>query len=219
MTLCKIVLITMLSLLAESGARADKLDDFKEAVTKVGCETIPYSDHQSDCKSQQSSVDDWCKGGRGPVSCAVNVTYDLKTQLINEHKNLDALEEKRRGLDEKRSHATDDSEKSAFDSQIEDIDKDIESSKRKIEDLEHELDKRKDQVQKVIDTIDKCIDYRMAVDNIYAYTSDKVQGENDPAIKPYADQLRDMYEASKSGHAKQITEKHNAHDTCTKELP
>ena len=67
-----------------NAAHADKLDDFKEAAAKKGCESIPYSDLQSDCKSQQSEVKGWCDGGRGPVTCEIGVTADLQSKLEKE---------------------------------------------------------------------------------------------------------------------------------------
>ena len=51
--------------LGASVASADKLADFKDAVAKTGCESIPYSDYRSSCQSQQSQVHDWCDGARG----------------------------------------------------------------------------------------------------------------------------------------------------------
>jgi len=97
-------------------------------------------------------------------------------------------------------------------------DKDIEASRKKIEDLRSELVKRKDLVEKTIYTLDKCIDYRRAVMNVYAYAIDKVRGENDPDIKPYAERLRDKYPEAISGHEKQISNKTNSLETCKKEL-
>jgi peptidoglycan hydrolase CwlO-like protein len=200
-------------------AHADKLDDFKEAVNKKGCESIPYSDLQSNCKSQQSDVHDWCDGGRGPVTCDVGGTRDLVAKLEKEQKNLDALNDKRRDLDDKRSHASDDAEKSRLSSEIDLVDKDIDASKRRIDDLKNDLSKRKDLVNKTIETLGKCIDYRRAVLNVFAYALDKVRGESDPTIKPYAEQLRSKYEESKAGHEQQISNKDNSVDTCKKELP
>ena len=63
-------IIGVLFVLAGHVANADKLSDFQEAVKNEGCNSIPYSDYRSTCQSQQSSVHEWCDGGRGPVSCS-----------------------------------------------------------------------------------------------------------------------------------------------------
>lgn len=206
-------------LVSQSIARADKLDDFKDAVSKTGCESIPYSDLQSNCRSQQGDVHDWCDGYKGPVACDIGGTRDLQSQLDKEQRNLEALKDKRRDLDDKRSHASFDQDKSSLTSQIEAVDKDIEVSTKRIEDLKTALSKRKDTIEKTMYTLSKCIDYRRAVMNVFAYALDKVRGETDPAIKPYAEQLRNKYEESKSGHEEQIKNKTNSLETCKKEMP
>lgn len=55
--------------------------------------------------------------------------------------------------------------------------------------------------------------------NVFAYATDKVRGESDPDIKPYAQTLRDMYPQEISGHEKQSTDKGNALENCKKDLP
>lgn len=204
---------------ATSTGKADKLDDFKDAASKQGCESIPYSDLQSNCRSQQGEVHDWCDGSRGPITCEVGVTKDLQSRLEKEQRNRNDLKDKRRDLDDKRSHASDDKEKSRLTSEIESVDKEIEASSKRIDDLKSDLGKRKDLVEKTKYTLNKCIDYRRAVMNVFAYALDKVRGENDPNIKPYAEKLREKYESSKSGHEEQITNKNNSLETCTKEMP
>jgi len=214
-----LALLAALLFVCEATTWADKLDDFKEAVNKIGCESIPYSDGRSDCNSQQGEVHRWCDGEKGPVTCELSATRDLQSKLASEQKNNEALRDKRRDLNDKRSHASDDQEKSSLTSEIEAIDKDIEASTKKIEGLKSDLDNRKYSIQKIMDTINKCIDYRRAVMNVFAYAQDKVRGENDPDIQPYARQLRDKYEESKRGHEIQITNRNNSLDDCKKEMP
>jgi hypothetical protein len=210
--------LAALLLVCTSTAWADKLDDFKEAENKTGCDSIPYSDQRGNCKSEQDYVHPWCDGEKGPITCEVGVTRDLQSKLDAERRKSEELKDKRRDLDDKRSHASDDQEKSKLTSEIEAVDKDIEASTKTIEGLKSALDDRKYLIQKTMDTLNKCIDYRRAVMNVFAYVLDKVRNEDDPDIKPYAQKLRDKYEASKSGHETQITNKTNSLDTCKKEM-
>jgi hypothetical protein len=70
--------------LGSSVAVADKLSDFKEAVGTVGCDSVPYSDLRSNCKSEQSTVHEWCDGARGPVTCgSEGITRQLKDNIEN----------------------------------------------------------------------------------------------------------------------------------------
>lgn len=212
-------MVLMFSVSAIPVVRAEKLDDFKEAASKKGCESIPYSDLQSDCKSQQSEVKGWCDGGRGPVTCEIGVTADLQSKLDKAKSRRSELQDKRRDLDDKRSHSSDDTEKSDLTSQIEALDKALEEVSKQIDDLRAELEKRKDIVEKSIYNLNKCIDYRHAVMNIFGYALDKVRGESDPDLKTYVDQLVAKYQKSKEGHEEQIHNKENSRETCEKERP
>ncbi|HWU85697.1 MAG TPA: hypothetical protein VN253_00375 [Kofleriaceae bacterium] len=191
----------------------------KDAANREGCESIPYGDLRSNCRSQQSDVHPWCDGDRGPVSCDSGGTRDLRAKLEKEQRNLETLKDKRRDFEDKRSRAADDGEKTKWTMEIEAVDRDIEASKKRIDDLKADLDKRKDFVEKAIYTLNKCIDYRRAVMNIFAYATDKVRGENEPDIKPYAEKLRDKYPQHISGHEIQITSRMNALENCKKEQP
>lgn len=200
-------------------ARADKVDDFKDAVSKEGCESIPYGDLQSNCKSQQSDVHSWCDGGRGDTRCVKGVTNKIQAQISTEQRNLNELQEKRRNLADQRSNATDDQDKERLTSEIEALDKEIEESQKRLESFQHDLEARKDQIDKVTETINKCIDYRTAVMNVFAYATDKVRGESDDVLKPYIDQLKEKWANEKEGHEQQIQNRHSSLDTCASERP
>lgn len=206
-------------LLICSTALADKIDDFREAVGRKGCDSIPYTDTRNHCRSQQSDVHPWCDGARGPVSCDPGVTRKLKGQLESEKRNLDTIKDRRREAEDKRFHASDDAEKNKWQSEIETIDKEIDATNKRLEDLKSELEKRKDTTNKTIETINKCIDYRRAVMNVFADATDKVRNEQDPDIRPYAIQLRDKYSAEVGGHEVQIRDRNNAIEICKDELP
>lgn len=200
-------------------AEADKLSDFRDAVSQEGCDSIPYGDLRSNCRSQQNEVHPWCDGDRGPVSCDVNGTRDLQGKVEREQRNLDALKDRRRDIDDKRSHAADDAEKAKWTAELESIDREIEASQKRIDGLRDDFSKRKDFVDNAIYTLNKCIDSRVAVMNVFAYATDKVRGENDEDIKPYAQQLRDKYPVHISGHQTQIDSRKNALEICKKERP
>ena len=213
--------ITTLSALLASvaPASADKLDDFREAVSKVGCDSIPYSDLRSTCRSQQENVHPWCDGERGPVKCDANGTRNLKNAQDAAGRELETLKDKRREIEDKRAHAANDAERARLTTELEAIDKQIDAAKTKIDDLRHDLEQRKDFVDKAIYTLAKCFDYRRAVMNVFAYATDKVRGENDPDVQPYATQLREKYPVAISGHQEQIDNKVNALENCKKERP
>jgi CDGSH-type Zn-finger protein len=208
--------ITPLLVLAtlSSTALADKLDDFKDAVTRDGCDSIPYSDLRSSCRSQQSDVHPWCDGSRGPVTCDSGATGNLRVRLVGEQRRLAELSEKRRDLEDKRSRSADDNDKAKLTNEIEGVEKDIEATKKEIEIVSADIEKRRELVDKTIYTLGKCIDYRRAVMNVFAYATDKVRGESEPDIKPYAEILRNKYPEQIRGHEEQIGGRTNALAQC-----
>src|ERR1051325_6081273 len=123
----KITIIVALALgLGTSVAVADKLSDFKDAVAKKGCVSIPYSDYRDTCQSQQSQVHDWCDGARGPVTCGNEaITRQLKDNLEKEKRAVEDLKEKRSKLQDSRSRATTEDEKNQISKDIDQVEKDI----------------------------------------------------------------------------------------------
>lgn len=206
--------------LGASVAIADKLSDFQNAVGKRGCESIPYSDLQSTCKSQQSYVHDYCDGAKGPVTCgSEGITRELKDKLQKVKAEVEALKEKKRKLEDEKSRTSDENEKNRLTKEIEQTEKDIYEAGKRVDQALADLDARKKHVDDAIYTIDKCIDYRTAVMNVFATAIDKVRGETDEDIKPLARQLRDTYEEQKRGHEIAITDKKNALETCKSSRP
>jgi len=207
--------------LGASVASADKFSDFKDAVAKKGCESIPYSDYRSSCQSQQSQVHDWCDGARGPVTCgSENITRQVKDNLEKEKKAVQELKEKRSKLQDSKSRASTDDEKNKIGKDIEQVEKDIYEGEKRVEQAQKDLETRKKLVDDAIYTLDKCIDYRRAVMNSFAAALDKVRNENEtPEIADLARQLRTRYEEGKSGHEEQITARNNALTTCKNSRP
>lgn len=216
----KTVFVATLAL-GVSLASADKLSDFKDAVAKKGCESIPYSDYRGSCQSQQSQVHDWCDGSKGPVSCgSENITRQAKDNVENEKKGLAALKEKRDNLQTARSRAGTDDEKTKISKDIEQAEKDIYEAEKRVDQAQKDLETRRKLVDDAIYNLDKCIDYRRAVMNSFAAALDKVRNENEtPEIADLARQLRNRYEESKSGHEEQITARNNALSTCKNSKP
>lgn len=215
------IIVAVTVALGASTSSADKLSDFKDAVGKTGCDSIPYSDLRSNCSSEQRYVHEWCDGARGPVTCnSENITRQLKDNVEKEVKAVAALKEKKTKLESDRSNAKTDDEKKKLSDEITQVEKDIYEGGKRVEQATKDLETRKKLVEDAIYTLGKCIDYRRAVMNVFGYALDKVRGENEtPELQALARQLRDKYEASKPGHEEQITARNNALSTCKNSRP
>jgi hypothetical protein len=213
------VVMVGLLMLVSSTATADKLDDFRRAKSEKGCKSIPYSDMQGNCATQQDPVHEWCDGKKGPVTCGrEGMSRDLTESLDKEKRKTEALKQKKRDLEDKRSRSSDDSEKSRLSSEIDAAEKEIYESEKGVDRIKDDLGKRKELVNNAIYNLGKCIDHRRAVMNVFAYAQDKIRNEDEsPEIKEIARELRDRYEESKRGHAQAIEHKDNALNTCKKE--
>ena len=215
--------MTMVAILLScfgSLARADKLQDFKDAVAaSPGCSSIPYSDLSKTCSGRGDVMHEWCDGQRGPITCDQGTTRTLNERLEKERQNLEKLKEKKHDLEDKRYHSSDDTEKSSLQAEIEAVGKQIDESERTMNAIRNDLDKRKAVIATTISTIETCIDHRRSIMNIFADALDKVRNENDDDIKPLARTLRDRFEESKRGHEQAITAKENAKANCKSEAP
>lgn len=200
-------------------AQADKASDFKDAAAQGGCDSIPYGDLRSTCRSQQNEVHPWCDGDHGAVSCDSGGTGNLRSSIVREQQTLDALARKREDAENNRYHATDDAERAKWAAEKDAVGKDIDASQRRLDDLRDQLSKRKDVVNRTLDTINKCIDYRQAVMNIFDAASERGRTESGDDVKPYAQQLRDRYAAEVGGHKVQIAQRTSALTTCKAEMP
>lgn len=204
---------------------ADKLSDFRDAVKAgrdgKGCESIPYSDLRSNCKTEDSNVDEWCEGKRGPTTCvSEDLTRKAKWAVEKAKRDVEELKEKKNKLESDKSRASTDDEKNKIAKDIEQVERAIYEGGKDVDQAERDLEARKKLVEDAIYNLDRCIAYRRAVMNVYATALDKVRNEDEtPEIKDLGRQLRDMYEESKSGHEVQINNRTNALETCKKSRP
>lgn len=200
--------------MSATSARADKVSDFNAVKGKTGCESIPYSDLRRDCGRQQQGVKEWCKGGKGPVTCRPIDTKTMRTDLEQAKKRLDELKDELSDLKDSKSRAKDDAEKRQIEQAIRDKDKEIRVADDAVDDAEDKIEDARKEIDQIIKRIETCIDHREAVMVIFGRAKDKVAGEREPAVVPIARNLRDAYGASISGHRQAIDQKEDARDAC-----
>lgn len=208
-----------LSLYAMPVVHADKLNDFKEAASKDGCEAVPYSDMQSSCRSSMKDVVHWCDGYKGPVRCDIGITETLVARIESEKKNIVVAQERRRELVDKRDRAVSSRRKAELGAELEALDKDIEAANKRIDDAKSALDKQKYTLQMTMDTITKCIDSRTAVARGVGDAREKAGGESDPDLTGYASSIRDTLASFKSRQESAVERLNNALKTCKKGFP
>ena len=211
------LILIALSSLRTQVAVADKLADFQDAVKNEGCKSIPYGDYRSTCESQQAPVHEWCDGGRGPVTCvSETITRQVKEAVEKTKRDVDTAKDNKDKADRKRGQSgLSDSDKRAAEEEYKKASEEVDAAIKRLEHANRDLEARGKLVSDAVYNIEKCMDYRRAVMNVFASAIDRARNENDPPeIVSLARQLRDMYEAAKPGHEKQITARQSALDTC-----
>lgn len=194
---------------------AASLDDFKAAVDQKGCASIPYSDIRDSCKSNSEKVQEYCKGGRGPITCDDLDPAGLKKQIENVKQKIEDLKQRKRDLEDKKSHSTDDNEQKDLESQIEAVADQLEKLESKLEEWKDQLDKEQHQIRDRIDIGRQCLGYRKAVRDNFLDAKSKAKDESDPDIKPLAEKLIKHWEDGEEGHKKAIELTDRAIEKCT----
>jgi chromosome segregation ATPase len=164
---------------------ADKLDDFKEAASKAGCQAIPYSSERSECEDQQRRKDSECKD----FGCARSEVEKL----------LEKLKEKRQNLSDAKSRKNE--------SAIQDLE-------NTVKELEKDLKERKNIAEKRINRCKDCISARERVQRVFSDVKSRVQNESDIALKSYVDKLVEHYEKGAAEHVKPLEEVRAALSNC-----
>jgi hypothetical protein len=195
-------------------ALAATLDDFKEAVGKEGCDSIPYSDLRNTCKSKSSDVNDWCKNSSKRWSCDDLDPTGLAKQIENVKRKVEELKREKADLVSRKSGANDDSERRELEDKIAAKEKEIRELEDKIVLWEQKLADEKTAVHDRIYIGEKCLGYREEVARAFLDAKSSANRESDPQIKPYAEKLVEKYEAGERGHVEAIDITKRGIDKC-----
>jgi len=194
-------------------AYSASLDDFKEAVKHTGCESIPYSDLRSDCKSKASERDEWCKN-KGKFTCDDLDPRGLQQQIDNIDGKIKDLKSQRDSLKDKRSDAKDDDERKKLEDQIASLEDQIDKLEKKLDEMKHRLDDEKHQVEDRIYIGQHCLDARNDVQDKFDRARSAADSESDDQIKPLARQLIDLWNKGSDDHKKITADTKTAVDRC-----
>ena len=179
------IVVANLVLWTSGHAHADKLDDFREAAGKTGCEAIPYSSERSDCNEQQRRKNSTCRD----FGCS----RDQVEQL------LEKLKEKRQSLADARSRKN------------ESVVADLEAT---VAELEGDLRDRKAKAEQKINRCNDCITARERVQRVFSDTIAKVKGESDSALQEYIRILVEHFQNGAVEHVKPLDEVRAALSNC-----
>lgn len=178
-----VVFVLMFSLSGK--AVADKLDDFKEAVNKEGCEAIPYQSERITCKDRSGDKDKICQG----FTCdKADVTKDLETYK----EKLKNLEDAKERNNEQGARSLEETVKS----------------------LEEKLEGHKKLAKERIENGYDCLETRERVQRSFSDGKQMVQAETDLALQQYVPDLIRKYESGREQHIGPMQETTKAIENC-----
>lgn len=193
---------------------AATLNDFKDAVGREGCESIPYDGLRSTCQSKSRDVDDLCKNSSRPISCDGLDPNGLQKQIENAKQKIEDLKRERDELASKISNAKDDAERRELEDKKKEKEDKIYDLEKKVSEWESKLSNEKTEIGNRIYNGEHCVTAREEVARTFLDAKSSAKGESDPEIKPYADRLVDKWERGEPGHAESIRLYKEAVEKC-----
>lgn len=179
--------VLVFSLWSPGRALADKLDDFKEAANKRGCQAIPYKSERETCQEEQAKKDAQCRN------------FSCKRKEVE--KRLETLREKRQSLADVRSRDPNNARAIA---DLEDV----------IQKLAMELKELKNYAEQARPRCESCIKARETVQRVFGNVISTIKNESDPVLKPYIDRLVEHFEQEAKEHVTPLTEVKDALAGC-----
>lgn len=169
-------IVPILALLAASPAAAALLDDFKQASTKKGCESIPYADERRNCTAHSEQVEENCK--RNVVQCdkLYGQKERLRSKLDNVEKEMKKKEDDRRKIEDKLNKTKVEGEKKKYDKEMMTIDLELKDKREMVNNHRSELgafDTEHD-IAAGLQRAKWCVTARQAVDQVFDLNSDRV---------------------------------------------
>lgn len=207
---------TVLSLVILVGgvAAASPIDDFKAAVDKEGCDSIPYSGLRSTCTSKRSEVESWCKSSSRRISCDKLDPTGLNKQISNVKEKIETLKRERDDLSSRISSAKDEEEKEDLEEKRKRVEDEIYKLTKKLEEWERRLADERSLIRDRIYNGERCVGFREQVARSFVDAKSSARSESDPEIKPYAQKLISYWESEESGHAEAISKYKQALEKC-----
>lgn len=167
-------------------AVAGKLEDFKEAASKRGCEAVPYADERRECKDRSDEKEKYCT--------------EFSCDKRGADKALETLKEKRESLENAKNRKDEQA---------------IPNLERAIRELEDQLKERKYEAQRRITRCEECIRRRESVQDQFKRVKNMVKNETDKELQQYVSTLVDHYEQGEQEHVEPINQVKNALSNCT----
>jgi hypothetical protein len=164
---------------------AAKVDDFKEAATKEGCEAIPYPTERQSCKDRSGDKDRICQG------------FTCNKEEIN--KDLDNYKEKRQNLENAKARKDEQS---------------VRSLEETVKSLDEKLKQQKKLAKDRIDNGTDCLETRERVQRSFSDAEVMVQKETDPDLQKYIPDLVRKYKKGREEHIRPMQETTTAIEGC-----
>lgn len=201
-------------ILLSSVVSAATSNDFKDAVGKDGCESIPYDGLRRTCMDKSREVDDWCKNSSREISCDGLNPAGISKKIENVKQKIADLTRERDDLASKFSSSTDDSERRDLEDKKKAKETAIYELEKKVERWESDLSTEMRTIDERIYNGERCVGFREDVAKSFSDAKSSTKSESEPEIKPYTEKLSQKWEAGEPGHDTAIRNYKEAVEKC-----
>lgn len=202
------------SLVLSGTVAAATLNDWKDAASREGCESIPYESIRSTCMYKGREVDDWCKSSSRKISCDDLDPSGIMRKIDNVKQKVADLKREREDLSSRLYYAKDDSERRDLEDKKKSKEAEIYELEKKIDTWQGQYSSEQTAVNDRIYNGERCVGFREDVAKAFSDAKSSARSESDPEIKPLAERLISKWEAGESGHGTAIRNYKEAVEKC-----
>lgn len=176
------------------------LNDFKDAVNRKGCESIPYESIRRTCTDKGREVDDWCKSSSRVISCDELDPSGFTRKIENVKQKIADLKRERDELSSKVSNAKEDSERRDLEDKKKAKETEVYELEKKVENWESQYSSEKTAINDRIYNGERCAGFREEVAKVFYDAKSSAKSESNAEVKPHAERLISEWEAKEPGH-------------------
>lgn len=206
--------VVMGGMLFGGAVAAATLNDWKDAVSRDGCESIPYESIRRTCTEKGKEVDAWCKSSSRRIGCDDLDPEGLTRKIENVKQKLADLKRERDELSSKINNAKDDNERRDLEDKKKAKESEIYEIGKKVENWEGQFSSERSALYDRISNGERCVGFREEVAKAFSDAKSNARSESDSEIKAYAERLISKWESQEPGHATAIRNYKEAVEKC-----
>ena len=205
-----IILLTVV--LLKKNVYAQTVEDFQLALSKEGCESIPYDDLRSRCHEYQGKVNSY--KSPGDRSCDDMNPTPLKENMSRMNDKISSLKREIDSYQNSRSSASTDDEKKKYEELINKNNEEINRLQNEINIAKEKLYKEKSLLEANMNAGAECLKARSEVQWCFSKASERAAGESDEKKKEIGKDLISKWTKGAETHKQSTQDWEKQYEKC-----